>query len=558
MKLFTNALLLALLGISLSAQSVKTGEIHLLGTHATDLTAPADREPITISSPPELIGTDQIKYALVVGSVDEDGNTLTHGVAANDPIITKVVKDAYSEHSLLPASRAGLTYPSTYWRAFIFNPSGEDDTSIPKLLTIRSGIIDKKTYQQLSKTAQKQRRWTVPVTVTVNPDGSVGPIAIKNRQDEEFSAIIQETVRQWIFAPAKSNGQPTTANINLDVLLLYPEPFGGKFVKAKPITRVPPVYPPSMKANGMNGDVYLELTIDKKGDVSNVAILKSSSPAFEENAVQTMLKWKFQPATIDNVPCKSVARIQLTFNLFGGDAPAASISVDGEQSSLPAEYRYDTPPRPMSIAYPVLARAALRSKLSGKATVLILLDDKGEVINTKIINATSPELGLALAATLDSFRFTPAYRDGKPTATLLKREQAFSPNSKEDQTRDEDLSLLKKMDKNDSFIIAAGELDKKPKPTTLISPRFPTALLDSHETGDAVIQVIINESGRACLPEIVSSSAPEFGYAAMLAVTRWRFEPPLYKGKAAVTRINIPFKFKKAPPSDKKTEDAAG
>jgi TonB family protein len=72
---------------------------------------------------------------------------------------------------------------------------------------------------------------------------------------------------------------------------------------------------------------------------------------------------------------------------------------------------------------------------------------------------------------------------------------------------------------------------------------FPFALQGKAETGEALIEFFIDEDGTVLLPRVVSASAPEFGYAAVQAVSQWQFEAPKRGGKSTVVRAQVPFNF---------------
>jgi TonB family protein len=69
-------------------------------------------------------------------------------------------------------------------------------------------------------------------------------------------------------------------------------------VKPKPLNldKVKFEYPKSMRILGVEGIVYLQLFIDKKGNVRNVVLMNSLHPALEKVAVENAWKIKFSPA----------------------------------------------------------------------------------------------------------------------------------------------------------------------------------------------------------------------------------------------------------------------
>ena len=61
--------------------------------------------------------------------------------------------------------------------------------------------------------------------------------------------------------------------------------------------------------------------------------------------------------------------------------------------------------------------------------------------------------------------------------------------------------------------------------------------------GETLIEILVDEEGRARLPRILSASDEAFGYAAVQGVAAWRFDPPKRGGRPVVVRVQIPFSF---------------
>jgi protein TonB len=81
-----------------------------------------------------------------------------------------------------------------------------------------------------------------------------------------------------------------------------------------PVRMVPPEYPYELKRNGTTGVVTLVFEVDEKGNVVDPKVQKSSNPAFEQPALDAIVKWKFKPGQKDGVPTKMKIGIPLQFN----------------------------------------------------------------------------------------------------------------------------------------------------------------------------------------------------------------------------------------------------
>ena len=330
-------------------------------------------------------------------------------------------------------------------------------------------------------------------------------------------------------------------------------------VMPKPVKQSPPEFPRGLAQLGLVGEVVVDFVLDQKGNVQNPVVVQSNNPWFERAAIVAILKWKFTPALLDGEPAAIRVRQKIEFSLWNGDSPW-ELSNMRAKKNLPPEMQWDIAPKPVHTAFPVYPFEALQAGVKGKVRLLYIINEKGRVSETKLLEATTPEMGHAALATIDMWRFKPAVRkdgtkDGKKVATLLGMEYEFEPDGQggvpvSPVARD----LLRDLQKHPESITKAADLDQPLKPLSQRAPIYPTALRQANQPGEAVIEFFVDKEGDAQLPRIISSSAPEFGYAAAQAVATWRFEPPLKNKKPAVTRVRVPVNFgiKEAPAPDAK------
>ncbi|WP_371366361.1 hypothetical protein SRRS_07510 [Sporomusa rhizae] len=80
-----------------------------------------------------------------------------------------------------------------------------------------------------------------------------------------------------------------------------------------------PEYPSEARANHLEGDVLLRITISVEGKVSNVEVAESSGhDILDEAAVNAVSKWRFIPARADNgQTIVSAVDIPIVFRLMG-------------------------------------------------------------------------------------------------------------------------------------------------------------------------------------------------------------------------------------------------
>jgi TonB family protein len=89
-----------------------------------------------------------------------------------------------------------------------------------------------------------------------------------------------------------------------------PEPAGP--VRVAPgqgpglIKRVEPEYPPIARAARLTGTVVLDAVIQKDGTVTDVKVIRSSNPMFDQASVDAVRQWRFTPFQYDVVLTVSV------------------------------------------------------------------------------------------------------------------------------------------------------------------------------------------------------------------------------------------------------------
>ena len=78
-----------------------------------------------------------------------------------------------------------------------------------------------------------------------------------------------------------------------------------------------PPYPKSLRGQGIEGQVLLEVSLDSKGRVKSVQIVQSSGyPEFDNSALNTIQqRWRFRPARIGSLKVESKVRVPVVFEI---------------------------------------------------------------------------------------------------------------------------------------------------------------------------------------------------------------------------------------------------
>lgn len=89
---------------------------------------------------------------------------------------------------------------------------------------------------------------------------------------------------------------------------------GGSVKAPKLLVRVPPDYPAMAASAQMEGRVILEATVDEKGNVDDVRVLRSQA-IFDEAAMEALKQWRYEPLVFNGRPTPFVLTVTLSFNL---------------------------------------------------------------------------------------------------------------------------------------------------------------------------------------------------------------------------------------------------
>jgi TonB family protein len=93
-----------------------------------------------------------------------------------------------------------------------------------------------------------------------------------------------------------------------------PRPADAGLSGPVPLRKVDPKYPPELKHEGVEGEVVLYAVIRKDGSVDSIQLVKGLDPQLDENAMEALARWKFQPAERNGLPVELVAVVHIPFH----------------------------------------------------------------------------------------------------------------------------------------------------------------------------------------------------------------------------------------------------
>jgi protein TonB len=80
------------------------------------------------------------------------------------------------------------------------------------------------------------------------------------------------------------------------------------------VRKVNPKYPPEARKNHIQGDVILQMTIDKQGNITNVNVVKGE-PILADAAVEAVKQWKYKPYLLKGEPVEVETTVLIKFHM---------------------------------------------------------------------------------------------------------------------------------------------------------------------------------------------------------------------------------------------------
>lgn len=241
--------------------------------------------------------------------------------------------------------------------------------------------------------------------------------------------------------PPPSSGEPAAFFVAYDD---PPQPIGGFAAIQENL-----VYPEIARRAGIEGIVVVQAQIGVNGEVIDTRILQSlgEDNGCDEVAVAAIKAVKWQPAKAKDQPVTVWVSIPVRFKLQGDqsiqkreavpsghtdviekiEARALTYTPPEIKPDVAAEFfvKFDKPPEPIggfekihrNLVYPELAQKA---GIEGTVTVQARIDEKGDVIDTRIlVPLKNSECNEAAVAAIKSVKWKPAQADGKPIVAWI-------------------------------------------------------------------------------------------------------------------------------------------
>lgn len=196
--------------------------------------------------------------------------------------------------------------------------------------------------------------------------------------------------------------------------------------------------------------------------------------------------------------------------------------------------------------FPVMARQ--NGVADGQVALAISRSSTGVPIDVLVLNSTNPAMAEAAVAAAREWRFEPTDDPGELVTKMVRvgfrlHGVVVFPAGKSHHDQAVAESLATKLHEPVK-IPALQELGTPPRALTQPMPVYPAQLAGARRPGEASVHFFVDETGRVRLARVLSATEPEFGAAALAAVSQWRYEPPHIGRRAVVASENWAFQFK--------------
>jgi|GEM_PF-1480541 len=143
----------------------------------------------------------------------------------------------------------------------------------------------------------------VMVRVNLNEKGKITETFISHSTNERLNQAALAAVSQWHFKPAIVDGEAVESKVMVPFHFQGSENTSAVQATASVDKQVNPVYRPEPRLTSeianIDGRVEIAVTVDASGYVSEAKVLNSSDERLNAVALNTIKRWKFEPAMRD-------------------------------------------------------------------------------------------------------------------------------------------------------------------------------------------------------------------------------------------------------------------
>jgi TonB family protein len=199
--------------------------------------------------------------------------------------------------------------------------------------------------------------------------------------------------------------------------------------------------------------------------------------------------------------------------------------------------------RTEEVVYP--ARPLAEGIGRGEVRVMINIDENGVLTDTLPLAYTHEDFLTATLNALKRWTYEPSRVDGNGVPTRCEITVRFEVTGVlvSDISATAPPFIEKDYDGFAYRVHGPRSLDRIPAATTVTQPIYPREWIGQGLSGKVTLNFFVDETGAVRMPTVASSDHPYLSASALTALSEWRFEPPLHKGRPVLARFQQTFAF---------------
>lgn len=279
----------------------------------------------------------------------------------------------------------------------------------------------------------------VMVDFVVDKEGDVqNPVVIQS-DNPEFDAPALQSVRTWKFTPGTQDGEPVATHMRVPIVFTLDGGDRNAFqIEERGSSKLPPelqydtpakirgvqipVYPYSLRRDGVTGKATVSMVIGPNGHVAAVKVLSADRPEFGLALVAAAEGYVFDPALKDGKPVPFLLKLQQEFNRFDLPDDSGDDLLQLEKKhpeKVVSAAKLDAALKPISRRTPTFPVTAAQNADVGEADIEIDIDEEGHARLPRIVSATDTAFGYAAVQAANAWWFDPPKQNGKTVATRV-------------------------------------------------------------------------------------------------------------------------------------------
>lgn len=178
---------------------------------------------------------------------------------------------------------------------------------------------------------------------------------------------------------------------------------GNGVTKPVLLSKAEPLYSEEARKAGIQGVVILYIEVGANGQVQNPKVVKSLGHGLDDQAIEAVKQWKFQPGEKDGAPVAVAATIDVNFRLFSSAWIVTKTEIAAQESGQKATI--ESMPANRSCAP------------AGTVALYLKVNADGQVIDARALNAPNALANIAAISFAKTLRFKPPSANGSSLET---------------------------------------------------------------------------------------------------------------------------------------------